>query len=150
MSCYQSWHGLPGEVYKLLIKYSSHVLGLTRLFPSCRWIEVGHPTEGGDPKTGIGRGGQSTTHVGVPPPISTGDLVIREATETGVVQATTREEGYVVMMIDLALKGHMTMTAMAEGMNAEVMILISLHMTATDAILNNAPPRKRMNPSQLY
>ena len=42
------------------------------------------------------------------------------------------------------------MTEMAEGMNAEVMTLISLHMTATDVILNNAPPRKRMNPSQLY
>ena len=89
-------------------------------------------------------------YVGVPPPISMGDLVIREAAETGVVQATTRQEGYVITMIDLALKGHMTMTAMAEGMNAEVMTLISLHMTATDVILNNAPPRKRMNPSQLY
>ena len=44
----------------------------------------------------------------------------------------------------------MTMTAMAEDMNAEVMTLISLHMTATDVILNSALPRKRMNPSQLY
>ena len=79
-----------------------------------------------------------------------GDLVSRETTETGVVQATVREEGYVVTMIDLALKGHMTMTAMAEDMNAEVMTLISLHMTATDVILNSVLPRKRMNPSQLY
>ena len=105
MSCDQGLHGLPGEVYKLLMNYSSHVLELTRLFPSCRWIEVGHPTEGGDPETGIGRGDQSTTHIGVPPPISMGDLVIRETTETGVVQATIREEGYVITMIDLALKG---------------------------------------------
>ena len=112
-------------------------------------MDVGHPTEGGDPATGIGRGDQSTTHVGVPPPICTGDLVIRETTETGVVQATTREEGYIIKMIDLALEGHMTMTAMAEDINTEVMTLISLHTTATDKIVNNAPPRKRMNLSQL-
>ena len=129
MSCYQSLHGLPGEVYKLLINYSPHVLGLIQLFHSCRWIEVGHPTEGGDPETGIGRGDQSTTHIGVPPTISTGDLVIRETTKTEVAQPTTSEEGHVIM-IHLALKGHMTMTAIAEDMNAKVMTLISLHMTA--------------------
>ena len=141
--------GLPGEVYRLLINCSSYVMGLIWLFASCRWIEVGHPTEGGDPETGIGRGDQST-HVGVPPPISMGDLVIRETTETGVIQATTSEDVYIIMMIALTLKGHMTMRVKAEDINTEVMTLISLHMTATDMILNSTPPRKRMNPSQLY
>ena len=82
---------------------------------------------GKDPKIGIVRDDQSTSHIGVPQLISLGDIAIREMIKTGIIKVTTSEKRYVTTMINLALKGHMIVTAMVENMgsmNAEVVTLI--------------------------
>ena len=45
------------------------------MFPSCRWIQVGHPTEGGDPETGIRRGDQELVRVTYKKPVKQAQYV---------------------------------------------------------------------------
>ena len=136
------------------------------LFPSCRWTVVGQPTVEGDPVAGIGTGGRiahggvhklipqgdtargpkvkigyHTSPAGVLPPIPTGGTANNTTTKTVVV--ITNAMSYVMKMLALVMVGEVRSTETRVNM-------ISLHLTATGAILISVQPGKRMNPSSSH